>query len=254
MKRKCNFIDRTGEHHLNNEGYWMTIIEYVSNRECTIQFDEGCTIYKLQYNSIIKGNVKNPYHPSVFGIGYLGEGRHLSKKDKKIAKSYNTWSSMLERGYDTSFNKKNPSYVNCLVNEEWHNFQNFGDWFEQNWKPYMDRSWELDKDILIKNNKIYSPETCCFVPKEINNLFIKNNVRRGECPIGVHRVNNVYIVTCKTNAPSSYGGTYSTPEDAFQAYKIIKEIYIKETADKWRGQITEPCYEAMYNYKVEVID
>ena len=117
------------------------------------------------------------------------------------------------------------------------------------------QGWELDKDILIKGNKVYSPETCCFVPQEINCLFTNCKSVRGKYPIGVTKtVNGKYKARINKNGDRIDLGLFDTPEEAFQVYKIAKELHIKEVADKWRGQITEPCYEAMYAYEVEITD
>ena len=118
----------------------------------------------------------------------------------------------------------------------------------------------LDKDILCKGNKIYSRDTCIFVPKRINNLFTKSDKSRGKDPIGVDRLpSGNYQVRCR----NGYGkqirlGTYKTKEEAFQVYKQYKEKVIKEVIDSYEGKIPEPFYSrlkiAMYNYEVEIDD
>ena len=119
---------------------------------------------------------------------------------------------------------------------------------------------ELDKDILYKGNKIYSRETCIFVPQKINSLFVKRDNDRGDCPIGVHpNSSGNYQVHCS----NGYGkqiplGTYSSKEEAFSVYKNYKEKLIKDVIDSYEGKIPEPHYSklrnAMYNYKVEIDD
>ena len=109
----------------------------------------------------------------------------------------------------------------------------------------------LDKDILIKNNKIYSPETCVFVPHDINSLFTKANTKRGKYPIGVHFKRNKYHVQIQKYKQVIHLGTYDTSEEAFTVYKIAKENYIKEIADKYKDLIPKKLYDAMYEYEVE---
>lgn len=246
-KENASFKDRVGERHLTKEGYWITIIEYFGRHNCIIQFEDGTILKKTQYYNICKGSISNPYHPSVCGVGYYGIGKYNSVTD---CKKYTIWSDMIRRGYSKEFKLKNISYKEVLVHNEWHNFQVFAGWFEKHHKE----DFELDKDILIKGNKIYSSETCCFVPQEINNLFVKNNKVRGKLPIGVSKNGKKYIARVSKNGIIVKSILYITPEEAFYAYKDIKEQHIKEVADKWRGQITEPCYEAMYNYEVEITD
>ena len=150
----------------------------------------------------------------------------------------------------TSIKKKRPTYKDVTVCEEWHCFQNFAEWYDEN---YVE-GWCLDKDILIKENKTYSSKTCCFVPNEINVLFTKSSSSRGDCPIGVSKIGTKYKTRLSKNDKNVNLGHYKTPEEAIQFYKIAKEKEIRRVADKWRGQITEPTYQAMYNYKVEITD
>ena len=118
----------------------------------------------------------------------------------------------------------------------------------------------IDKDILCKGNKIYSRETCIFVPKRINNLLTKRDNDRGDHPIGMSLTSSGnYVVQCNNGyGKLDYLGTYSTKEEAFQVYKVYKEKVIKETIDSYEGIIPEPFYSrlktAMYNYEVEITD
>lgn len=245
-----NFRDKTGEIFITNEGYTIKIIECFGSENCTIQFENSFIIKNRTYGNIVKGRVKNPYHPSVCGIGYIGEGKHTCKENGKLTKSYKTWQNMLKRCYDKKELERHPTYKGCFVEESWHNFQVFAEWFTNN---YIDGQ-ALDKDILLKMNKVYSSETSCFVPYEINKLFVKGNKIRGELPIGVSKLRNKFQSGLTINGKRVHLGHFNTPEEAFQAYKTAKEDYIKEMANKWKDQITEETYQAMYNYKVEITD
>ena len=135
-----------------------------------------------------------------------------------------------------------------------------GEWIEENYYKVPGEVMCLDKDILYKGNKIYSRDTCIFVPQRINTLFVKNDNDRGDNPIGVSDLpSGNYRVDCN----NGYGkliklGVYSTKEEAFQVYKQYKENVIKETIDSYEGKIPEPFYSklkvAMYNYEVEMDD
>ena len=120
---------------------------------------------------------------------------------------------------------------------------------------------QLDKDILKKGNKVYSPETCIFVPRRINSLFIKSDKARGRYPIGVtlRKDNGKYRSQCDVQYEEEPRkqiqlGQFDTPEEAFYAYKQFKENYIKEVADIYKPYIPEKLYEAMYRYEVEIDD
>ena len=239
-----------------NEGYEVEIIEYFTNINCTIQFtnDSKTIKNKVTIQNLKMGKIKNPYHPSVYEVGFVGIGKYTPSINKKDTKVYKHWSNMLQRGYSISLKEKHPTYKNVIVCEEWHNFQNFAKWYEQNWKPWMDETWHIDKDILIKGNKIYSPETCTIIPSQINLIFVKKDVDRGEYPIGVSKHGNKFQVSLSTNGVLKFLGDYLTIQEAFEAYKEAKESYIKEVADKWKEQITEHTYQALINYKVEIDD
>ena len=249
IKKPVNY---TGEKHITNEGFEVEIIKHINSHNCTVKFSNGLVLENRTYNEIKDGRLKNLNHPSVYGVGYIGKGEYKSEVRKKAVKEYYIWSGMLERCYNKKFQEKQPTYKGCSVAEEWLDFQNFAKWFDEN---YIE-GFHLDKDILIKGNKIYSPETCCFVPREINTLFTFNNINRGELPLGVGYTKNKkkYVSQLSKGVLSKHLGTFSTPEEAFQAYKIAKESYIKEVADKWKDLISEQVYEAMYNYKVEITD
>jgi hypothetical protein len=252
----CSRIERLGESKLSNEGYKITIVRYGHCDDIDIKFENDVIFYNRHYNSFTKGNVSNPFHPTVFGVGYLGFGDYKSIDYDKSNLSGETWRGIIKRSYSNIFHIKNPAYKNVTVCEEWHNFQNFAKWYEENYNPETMENFHLDKDILIKGNKIYSPETCCIIPQEINNLLTNRVNKRGEYPIGVsfHKYNKNYLAQISSNNIKRHIGSFDSSEKAFQAYKIVKEEYIKELAEKWKSKITEKVYEALYNYQVEITD
>lgn len=241
---------RVGERFITNENCGGTIVGYNNSMDCALLFDNGYVINSIPYGRVQKGNIKNPYRPIVCGVGYLGVGKYKAYIECKPTKIYQVWSNMLVRCYSKKQQEKQPTYKDCSVDERWHNFQVFGEWFEEFYKE----GFALDKDILVKGNKIYSYGTCCFVPKQINILFIKANKIRGEYPIGVHKKGNKFIAQIGINGKFTNLGSFDTPEEAFEAYKIAKEAYIREVAEFWKDQITEQCYQALINYKVEIDD
>ena len=180
ISKKSNFAtfqDRVGEEHITNQGYKIEIIVYRKESDCDVLFLHSGLIVNARYKVILKGRVENPFHKTVFNTGYLGVGDFKPK-----GKIYETWRSMLRRCYCKKILEKNPTYKDVVVCEEWHNFQVFGKWYDDNWKTYM-VGWELDKDILEKGNKTYSPETCCFVPRVINSLYKTNSKKEKDCKI-----------------------------------------------------------------------
>ncbi|MFR2570116.1 MAG: AP2 domain-containing protein [Clostridia bacterium] len=254
-------IDRTGEESINNFGSKIVITKYNYARDINVYFPEyNWTAKNVEYRQFKNGEIKCPYERRTFGVGYMGEGKYKSKENGKITRVYKTWQSMLQRCYDKKYHEKEPTYINCEVDKKWHNFQNFAKWYEENYYTIEGERMHLDKDILVKHNKVYNPETCIFVPQTINLLFTKRNNARGESVIGTTLKNGKYKVQCHIIDPKTgkskqeYLGYYGTQEKAFEVYKYYKEKYIKEVADYYKDQISEKLYNAMYNYEVEITD
>lgn len=254
-------INRIGEQNSNNQGCLMKIIVYNDANDMIVEFqDEHKAKVHTNYKSFKKGNVRNPFAISVFNVGIVGE-KYPTKINRKHIKEYIAWSGMLERCFDKKYKEKRPTYKDVICCNEWLLFENFYEWLhnQENFdKWYNGERWHLDKDILAKGNKIYSPETCVLVPVNVNCLFAKNNTIRNNLPIGVRVSGNKFCAYCQNPFTNKceYIGTYLTPEEAFQAYKIYKEDIIKRVAQEEydKGNISKECYEAMMNYKVEITD
>ena len=250
-------IDRIGEVINNTDGTPMKIIEYNKAIDIIVEFqDEYKAKVSTRYQQFKDGKVKNPYSKSVYNVGYLGQGKYIPKECKKI---YNEWFSMIQRCYDPYYINKYPTYKDVFVCDEWHNFQNFAQWWEKNVYNCNNERMELDKDILIKGNKIYSPKTCVIVPQKINYLFTKRQNNRGECVIGVNYEyeRNKYRATCNiciNNKPSQIVKRFETEIEAFYWYKQQKENHIKQIADMYKNIIPENLYKALYRYEVEIND
>ncbi len=258
MNPKKPLVKRIGEVGYNNLGSKMTIIDYFNKNNIIVQFEDGY-ITQARYSNFKRHHVGNPYDKSVCGVGYLGEGTYKAVINRKRTLFYMMWGSMLLRCYDRTSQKNYSSYKDCSVCEEWKNYQNFAKWCEENFYQLENFKMQLDKDILMKNNKMYSPETCIFVPQFINSLFTKTDINRGKYPIGVYEIKNVKIL--KYGAQCNNGkkkqirlGAFSTPEEAFYAYKEYKENLIKQIADQYKNQIPQKLYDALYRYEVEITD
>lgn len=189
-----------------------------------------------------------------YGIGYYGkEFENVKLID---IPSYRTWRMMLQRCYDEKVHKVEPRYKDCAVCEEWHSLFRFNEWYLKNYYSISNERMELDKDILLKNNKIYSPDTCVFVPQRINTLFVTANKIRGEFPIGVYydRQKKRYIANMTYNGKSIKVARCITPIEAFYEYKFYKEYYIKEIAEEYKERIPDRLYNAMLKWEVEITD
>ena len=267
-----NKTDRIGETNVSNEGCVMKIVEYNNCNDIIIQFeDEHKYRVHTQYKHFKNGKCKNPFCPSVYGYGYLGVDKNGNVPKARVLKDgkwcstweRNKWSRMLQRCFDNKLKEKYPTYKDVTCCERWLCFANFLEDFailknEYNWNE--GEKLNLDKDILNKNNKIYSLENCILVPDWVNSLFIKRDARRGDCPIGVsyNKQAKKYQAQCNINGKNTGIGYYSTPEQAFNAYKTAKEQEIKRIANDCvsKGYIAQGSrlYNAMISYQVKITD
>lgn len=243
-----------------NDGYLIKVIEYYDSDHILIEFlYNGCRLY-VRLNMLKYGQIRNPYHPNNHG-GYIGIGEY--KSNSEHIKIYGTWLGMLYRNTleGQISNKRVTAYSNCSVYKEWYNYQNFALWYDTYRSLLNPEYWnilELDKDVLQWNQeyKIYGPDTCCLIPKEINislnNMHTKFTINKG-LPVGVQSNEyGGYISTVSIKGESIYCGHYDTPEEAFKVYKHMKSKYIRELADFYykEGAIKKEIYDALYNIEI----
>lgn len=257
---KSNIKNRLGERRTMKCGEECEIVEYREYLNITVRFIKTGELIKSTYDNFKNKSIKSHFTPTVYGVGVVGLER--TRMNGKQLKSYQTWKSMLGRCYDEKCQQKQPTYKDCSICEEWLYYKNFKQWYDENYYDVNGEIMNLDKDILVKGNKIYSPENCVFAPQNINKLFIKSNAVRGKLPIGVkwHKRDRVYESACSVfdlianKNKDKYLGRFSTSQEAFQVYKKIKEENIKQVADIYKEYIPSKLYEAMYGYEVEIDD
>ena len=159
------------------------------------------------------------------------------KRNQKIiwiCPFYRRWVEMIRRCYSETSLTKNPTYIGCSVCEEWLTFSNFKSWMEtQDWEGK-----QLDKDLLVYKNKVYSPNTCCFIPTKINTFLISPNKHSGSYMLGVYfsHSRGMYVAQCRTGDGKNKNlGGYSVELDAHRAWQEFKYgmtmDYSKEAID-----------------------
>lgn len=249
--------DRVGEINYNTFGSKMIITKYNGCNDIVIYFPEyNWYYYDGKYHHFKEGNIKCPYERRWLDKGYIGEGEYNYNSD-----SFKYWIGILKRVYDNNEHLRHPSYNNVELYEPWHCFQEYGYWHKENYYTINGEIMELDKDILFKGNKIYSPSTCIYVPHRINSLFTKSDSARGDYPIGVTYHKRDCVYESKLSYLNKYGkkdriylGRFNNPLEAFLSYKQAKETLIKQVADEYRPYIPKELYEAMYKWKVDIND
>jgi len=190
----------------------------------------------------------------VYGVGVNNWVGNVKVGGKPI-KQYKLWQGMLERCFDEKFKQKWPTYEGVTCSKEWLSMTTFIEDVSK-MKGFGLSGWALDKDILVKGNKLYSNDTCCFVPLEVNNLLTKSDRIRGEWPVGVYfdKATGKFKAQLRINGKRKNLGYFNTPEEAFQVYKAAKESYIKAVAEKWKDLIDERVFQALTTYEVNIND
>jgi hypothetical protein len=233
----------------NTFGAEMKIIKIVSWDKVIIQFqDEHKFEKEIFWANFKRGTVLNPYDKTAFGVGYIGDGEYKINSERKNypRREYAIWKAMLERCYNEKTKDKYPAYYGiCTVCKEWHNYQNFAKWYHENYYSIQGEIVQIDKDILVKGNKTYSPETCTFVPQKINMIFMSKSKNRDmDLPNAIYR--------CSAGFQASYGGkslgVFKTIDDAINAHDVAMRIHIKRVAGEYKRIISDDIYERLMNW------
>ena len=231
------------------------IVKYNDSGHVEIQFVNTGYCKVAEIKEVRNGLIKDPYSPSVFGVGISGTKYPISEGGV-LTKEYVLWNNMLQRCYYDTYKKKYQTYKDCEVSENFKSYEYFYEWCNQQ-IGFDNKDWHLDKDLLIKGNKVYNENTCVFLPREINTLLTKSTASRGEYLIGVcwNKTNKAFRArVSKNKGKQEHLGYFNTELEAFNAYKQAKEAFVKEQANNWKSQIDDRAYKALMNYEVGIDD
>lgn len=250
------FIKRAREVH--GDKYDYSLVRYVNSRT---DVDIICPIHGV-FPQSPSGHIHQkqgcpkcgPYTQRKLICGF-GINDLAPNECRKIV--YVVWRSMICRCYDKKYQESKPTYIGCKVCDEWRYLSAFKKWFDDN---YVD-GYQLDKDILASGNKIYSPDTCCFVPPEINVLLISSGARGNGLPRGVYRYGRNRRFSAIISDVSHKNrhitiGLYDTAEEALMAFDQARRNKIHSIAQEYfdAGKITKRVYDALMRYCVEITD
>ena len=252
---EVNYKDCVGKVCKSKSSGDFKVVKYNNTADVEVRFLKTGYKTTVYLGNIRNGNVKDPYTPSVYGVGVLGV-KYPSKINGVLTKEYILWCNMLQRCYSDSFKKKYPTYEGCEVSDNFKSYEYFYEWCH-NQVGFSNKDWQLDKDLLIKGNKVYSENTSVFIPREINQVLTKREALRGEHLIGVswHKTKKAFVARVSKNKGKQENlGPFKTELEAFNTYKQAKEAFVKEQANKWKGKIDERAYEALMKYTVEITD
>ena len=233
----------------NNYGDCI-VLNYEGSSKVTVKFKNTGSIKTVKLCHLKDGNVKDNFAITVYGEGYLGEGFDLGNK-KLNEKAFKLWSHMLERCYSEKYKHSRPTYLNCHSSDNFKNLTFFKKWCVRQ-QGFNEDGFMLDKDILVKGNKMYSEDTCCFVPQEVNKIFTNiKNTNSGL--VGANKQSSgKYSAAVKHKGKIYYLGSYATEVAAFEVYKETKEKFVREVAREYKDIIDLRVYNALMNYKVQI--
>jgi hypothetical protein len=232
-----------GEVYKTNNSGTLEVIEYNNAKSVLVRFIDTGYETVVSADQLRFGRVSDRLKPTLYGKGYLG----VDKVSTKSCHSYIVWSGMIRRCYSGEVDK-HPTYQDCTVCDEWLDYSNFYHWYQDNYVG----GFELDKDLVVLGNKIYSPEFCNFVPQAVNSLLTDSGSARGEYPRGVTKKGKKFRAQCLQGLgrPRWMSKVVITPDEAFVLYKSKKEEVIKEVAEYYKGVLPDVIYQNLMNYEV----
>jgi hypothetical protein len=186
-----------------------------------------------QSGHILRKTVRDRMKPLLFGRGFMVQGPYVGSNENK---AYTLWMGIFNRCYGGH----NKPYLGCEVDPQWYNFQEFAEWCQWQ-KGFKEDKWAIDKDIILKGNKVYGPEFCAFVPREINNAVVNTRKAKGYTKT---RSGDKFMSGCA----KVYLGTFDTKEEASTAYFIEKRKQMNQLSLKWKGLVEERLLSSLEIY------
>lgn len=239
----------------NNYGN-VEVVEYLDSYHITVKFLNTSSVTITIASALKTGILKDPEIHDTHKYGIMDLPKSVGRGGK-CDPLYHRWNGMMQRCYNLKNKMNNPTYEACTSSETFRYFSKFKSWYYSQ-IGCDQKDWHLDKDILIKGNKVYSEDTCCIVPPEINSLILKSDRIRGKYPIGVYhdtsKTHKRFSARVSKGGKYKRFGSYLTPEEAFYVYKKEKESHIQEIANKWKEQIDPRVYESLMNWTIEITD
>ena len=200
-------------------------------------------------NVINSQNDGSYYRVKICGVGFIPST--LKGKEHRSIRAFISWKNMIRRIYN-GYGRFAKCYENCVICEEWLDYGVFKNWYEN--QRGCGLKYELDKDLL-GNGKLYSPETCCLLPRELNRMISDRKTKNRELPTGVVKSGKKYyahyVMGTSEKKLVRIGG-FNTPEEASNAYKAFRKKRIAETAQVYydKGELDERAYNALINFNM----
>jgi len=209
------------------------------------------------------GKVKDPYYPSIYGVGYCGVGNYkltyTRGGKKRNTPAYEVWLGKIKTCYGDAKQSHLYKGKGVTVCKEWHNFQVFAEWFYKQVKVYGNGGF-VDKDLAFLGNTEYSPFTARYVPPAVNGLFA---VKSGNNINGVHFCSNKkkYVaqlqrgeLTSSGKKRQSYLGAFNSYEEASKVYLDAKVEHVRNVALKYQDKLPPDLFYKLYTGAMNYVD
>ena len=238
----------------NNYGD-VEVIEVLEGSKLKVKFLNTGNIRIYDKVSVTRKEMRDVEAFPVYTTGIQDIKGYLVK-GQPHPKDYSVWNNIRQRCYNLNTQDKlYPQYAGCTMSDDFLVFSKFKEWYNNQIGCDQD-GWHIDKDLLVKRNKVYSAETCVLLPQQINTLITGANAIRGDLPKGVYYdkskgINSRYRARVSQDGKYVCYGSYSNLDDAWLAYKEAKEAWVKVVAERWKDKIDPRAYNALLNYTVE---
>lgn len=243
IESKSNYEGRIFDTAINGK---LLVTEYVNKNTVCVKFLDTGYETVTRMSQIKEGKVRDASKINTV-MGIASTHGEVTKIEGKHVREYVVWRAMLERCYNSN-DSTNPSYTVCSVSDNFKSFKYFKSWCNKQIGFNQD-DFQLDKDILSTENKIYSEDTCVFVPREVN-MFFAGKVDNQCTGIYWHKRDKKWYATISCSGVVTHLGSFKTEKEAFNVYlsaKIKRGVFL---AEKWKDKVDNRVYEALINWNV----
>ena len=231
----------------NNYGDFK-IVGIYSDGRFIIRFVETGYTTIVERQILIRGKVKDKKRATVYGVGVIGD-KYPCQVGGKRKLEYALWKGMLRRCYSPKEQAKNPTYEGCTVSENFKSYEYFYEWCQEQ-KGFGLPDWQLDKDLLVKGNKVYSEDTCCFLPRVLNSAIANKRSEVNKIPIGVRKdKNGKFFGYCRVEEGRPIVSIpYDTIDEALEFYRTIRKEYVRRMARSYKKELSDKAFKALMLY------
>ena len=236
-----------GKTYVTNNFGEVVVEKYESASRVHVRFKNTGNVVITCMSTLRSRSLKDKQAPSILGFGIVGED--IPSKGGVQDKAYGAWHGILARCLNPKTKAKQPTYADCKVHEDWQYYQNFKEWFYNQVGSGLE-GYQVDKDLLVRGNLLYSADTCCLIPRDLNTYLASLPVYG--CTTCIDFKVNVcqYAVEVTHEGCKYHLGYFNTYKQAFMELKTFKEQKLREFAEKYKGLVSDHVRERLLTYEI----